>query len=515
MRPLAILFVFLFVACSECVAEKPASGEARQIKGANLPALMLQHKPPYAGIGGPPDPAITFDRVDVIIERGFPGPAQTPYLSIGRNGGYLYKIDALNLPGGQVRPAANLVERLPPARLTELQRLLEATKWLTAPGGEGAATHTDADVITLAITRDGKTQTIKMHGQRPAPYTALQKFFYDLAAQENLYYRLTRVPGEQIEAIRELHDAIESALGRPGRQPPRHDFTFERYHDLFSGALDQWYARQPDELSTAVDLMVLLKRDTHAAAVARLRYDRDSNLRSTVARALPVLHGEKAISLLADMIESTAEARLSLIGLGEPAVPTIASIIEPDVARENPRSVALIRAYIDHWKELPQPVDPRVLKAVIANMQLEKVRARGMSYHRELLKLAGAPEPKPATALETAKLFLKHLKAGDEAELEKLRDNVGSIEKWLVLRESFDPSAEVTLETLFIDKTSGFFVTRPFQNKAGHEIHVVVFMNLARGTDWRVGPALEEPAQRTLYKDRFLESHPGAQETRP
>ena len=38
-------------------------------------------------------------------------------------------------------------------------------------------------------------------------------------------------------------------------------------------------------------------------------------------------------------------------------------------------------------------------------------------------------------------------------------------------------------------------------------------MNLARGTDWRVGPALASPVEKELYECQFLESHPMAQQT--
>ena len=209
MRRLATLFAFLSVGCSISMATDAP-------KTVDLPALMVLHKPPYVHTEIPPDPAITFERVDVIIERGFPGPSPTPYLSIGRDGSYFYKIDKLDLPAGQSRPGVRLVDRLTPQRMTELQRILEATKWLTAPGGEGRATHTDADTMTLAVTRDGKTHTISMEGNRPAPYTAVQKFFYDLALQEYFYYRLTRLPDER----REVTWLRRGRLGfRPNRSP--------------------------------------------------------------------------------------------------------------------------------------------------------------------------------------------------------------------------------------------------------------------------------------------------------
>lgn len=498
----------------QAAAQKPASADARRSTRLDLPALMTQFKPPYFPADGPRDKEITFERVDVIIEQGlsrWPGT----YLSIGGDGSYLYSVETVELPAGKQRPGARLVGRLPPPRLAELERLLNGTQWLTAPGGEGAAAHTDAGLMTLGLTRDGKLRTITLEGQRPAPYTALQKFFADLLLQESIYHRLTILPDEQRQALWELHDAIECALGRPGRQAPQHEFTFQRYHDLFAMTLNDWHAKQTDELRAAVDLMVLLKRPDHAADIARLRNDRDLNLRTTVARALPALIGQESIPLLEEMIESTQEARFRLVQLGEPAVPTIAAIIERDETRSGSRSVGLIRAYIDHWKEIPQPIDPRVIAAVKANMQLESVRSRGFGYHRELLQLAGEPETKPPTALETAQSWLTHLQSGNGAELGKIVSNVAKPGDWLKLRESFSPKAQLALEKIYIDKTSGLIVTKPFQDKDGQEIRLFVFMNLLRGTDWRVGPALSQPAQKDLHRERFLKDHPDASEQVP
>lgn len=495
-------------------AGKPAAGDAQPGATPDLPTLMARHKPPYVRPEGPPDKSTTFERVDVLIEHAL-SRLPAAYLSVGRDGSYLYSVETVDLPGGKQRPGARLVARMPLPRLKELERLLEATQWLAAAGGEGRATHSDAGLMTVALTRDGKMRTSKWEGNRSAPYTPLQKFFYDLALQEDIYHRLTALPDEQRHALLQLHDSIESALGRPGHGAPQHEINFERYHSLLAAALDDWYVRQTDELRAAVDLMLLLKRTDHAAAIARLRHDRDSNLRTTVARAVPALMGQKAIPLLEEMIESTQEARLELITLGEPAVETIAAIIEGDETPAGLRSVGLIRAYIDHWKDFREPIDPRVIAAVKQNMQLEKVRDRGFAYHRELLKLAGEPEPKDPTALETAQSWLKNLQAGDEVALQRVVSNVAKTDDWLKLRESFAPTAELALEKLYIDKTSGLMMTKPFKDKTGEEIRLFVFMNLLRGTDWRIGPALSQPAQKTLYRDRFLQSNPKAKEIVP
>lgn len=51
--------------------------------------------------------------------------------------------------------------------------------------------------------------------------------------------------------------------------------------------------------------------------------------------------------------------------------------------------------------------------------------------------------------------------------------------------------------------------------KSGSSIHIIGYLNLLRPSDWRVGPELTESAERTRYKDQFLEAHPNAQKVRP
>ena len=54
-------------------------------------------------------------------------------------------------------------------------------------------------------------------------------------------------------------------------------------------------------------------------------------------------------------------------------------------------------------------------------------------------------------------------------------------------------------------------------NGAGPQAFVTAIVHVLTGLvfDWRIGPALAQPAQRTLYKDRFLQAHPDAIETSP
>ena len=187
------------------------------------------------------------------------------------------------------------------------------------------------------------------------------------------------------------------------------------------------------------------------------------------------------------MIPSTADARWELIRLGEPAVPAICDVIASDESRENPPSVLMIRAYIDRWKQLSQPVDPRVIQAVLANMQQEKVRDR-MNYHREFLKLSGVEEPKPPTAAETVRLFLKHFAAGDREQLERLWTNLGNDRDWPGLRAKLDLPDHLAIDAAWVDDSGGLAISGPLKTRAGDEVHLVLFLTLLRGHDWHSWP---------------------------
>ncbi len=156
-------------------ADEPAKRPG--VEQFDLEKLIAQFKPPYQRPEGPADPAITFQRVDVVFGPNFMGigAAQSRYLSIGRDGSYLFKIGEMTDSTGNTRPGSNLLARLSPERLKELQRLIEATAWLTAAGGEGIALHTDAATMHIAVRRDDQSKTATLEGTRPEPYRGAAK----------------------------------------------------------------------------------------------------------------------------------------------------------------------------------------------------------------------------------------------------------------------------------------------------------------------------------------------------
>src|SRR5262249_25591742 len=88
------------------------------------------------------------------------------------------------------------------------------------------------------------------------------------------------------------------------------------------------------------------------------------------------------------MLESTPEAPWELIKLGPIAVPAIAEAIREGTNPKLSGYERLIRAYIDHWSEVPKPIDARVLDEVRASMAASKVKGSRTEYHENLLKLA-------------------------------------------------------------------------------------------------------------------------------
>ena len=117
---------------------------------------------------------VEFEKMSVVIKAPL-APEPPQHIEISSDGTCLYRIEERPKRGEQERwPGARLLHNVDAKRMEELQGLLENAKWLTAPGGEGPALHTDADEWTLTLLRNGRTRTITCHGSRPEPYTSLK-----------------------------------------------------------------------------------------------------------------------------------------------------------------------------------------------------------------------------------------------------------------------------------------------------------------------------------------------------
>lgn len=334
---------------------------------------------------------IGFDMVSIDIEP-FGGSvwSQVEHIIVSSDGLCEYRIDELPARGDDPRrPSARLVHNLDKKRLQQLQELLQKTAWLTAPGWEGRAMHTHPTTYTITMVRDGKEHTIICHGERPEPYKSLIWFFRGIAYQENLLYRLNwlQLPA-CLDACRQIRDDIEALTGKSGKMYPLFDLNYTRYVPTFKMVLRKPYAHHNEQIITAIKLVTFLNIKSERNHIARLVRDTDYSLRNTVAKALGDLGDRESIPVLAELIDSTNEARWSLIRLGQAAVTTIVQIIERGTLPNDLRSEGFVRTYIEHWEELPGPIDPRVVAAVRKAITTKFTRDYRTEYHKRFLELA-------------------------------------------------------------------------------------------------------------------------------
>ncbi|MHC4714824.1 MAG: HEAT repeat domain-containing protein, partial [Planctomycetota bacterium] len=314
------------------------------------------------------------------------------HIEISSAGTCLYRIEETpRLGERERRPGARILHTIDDEQLVRLGRLLEQTEWLTAPGGEGRASHTDAAEWTITLVRAGDTRTITCHGRRPEPYASLMRFFRGLAFQERRLYQLNWLSSdERREACEHLEREIEGLRGRSGSRYPLYDVDYERYRETFAGVMTDVLSRRDWEIITAVKLFTHLGERGYAEEITHLLRDRQYDVRRAAARYVADLGCQEAIPVLADVAGATDEAAWSLIRFGDPAIPTIVAAIERGMP-DNSDSLDLVRAYLVHWRELPGPLDQRVVAAVRKGMA--KTDRHWRDDYQALLELAAGDPP--------------------------------------------------------------------------------------------------------------------------
>jgi hypothetical protein len=342
-------------------------------------------------IGCPVAFGADFDEVSLVIQSQgvYWQPTQT--IRIRGNGICGYRVE--ERPGrgqGPTWEPAYLEHRLPAERLGRLEQLLLKTDWLTAAVQKGQAPQLHAPKLTLSLSRKGAAPTVTLAGQDDETYGPLVKFFWGIAAQEHLVYRLERLPGrEREDACREIGEMVQAEQGGPYSKPT-YEIDLRRFLPMFQRHVRQSFSHSTEELIPAVRLLGHLRSEDDRQYIADLAHDRDLRVRTVVAEALGRLGGPESVAVLRKMLRSThQEAGWQLVRIG-PA-DTIVEIIESGRDPFNEREPTfldyewMIRAYLDHWKDVPRPIDPRIVEAVRKSMAVTKVREHRTQYHKEFL----------------------------------------------------------------------------------------------------------------------------------
>ena len=369
------------------VSPPDGHGRADAWKGAlKLPPMKVRAPAPV------PATKIEFEEVTIIVKPGGPTDRAPETIRVSADGKCLYEVPAR--PARGETPAwsgARIVHTLPSARLRELNDLLKGTDWFERDATRVMQLHQDE--YKLALKRGGKTIDRTMLGELE-PYTKLLHYFRSVAAQEYLLYRLEHVPAAQVEARRELDNLVAAELGEPFAKSPL-DIDLARYSPWATRLVRRPFEQSTDDVRAAVRLVGLLKLESEREYLSDLAADRDRGVRTAVAVAVGRLGGEKAGPVLRKLVRSTgAEAAWELIRLGPVAAPVIAEVIRDGAGEEDLSYEWLIRAYIDHWKDVPKPLDAKIVEAVQVSMAVPKVKAYRTEYHEQLLKLIAVENKK-------------------------------------------------------------------------------------------------------------------------
>lgn len=354
---------------------------------------------PLAPAVAPPPAAVAkieFEEVTIVVKPGGPSNRTRETIRVSADGTCLYEVPERPARGEiPAWPGAKIVHKLSPERLRELNELLKGTDWLGKDAKAVMQLHQSE--YDLALKRDGKTVSLTIKGESEA-YAKLLHFFRSVAAQEYILYRLEWVPAAQVEGRRELDDLVAAELGEPFAKPPL-TIDLARFTPWATRLVRNPFEQPTDDVRTAVRLAGWLKLESEREYLADLATDRERRVRVAVAVAIGRLGGEKAIPVLRKLVRSTGEeAAWELIKLGPIAVPTIAEVIREGTGEEDLSYEWLIRVYLDHWKDVPKPLDAKIVDAVRASMAVPKVKAMRTEYHKQFLKLVA--ELVPANPLD-------------------------------------------------------------------------------------------------------------------
>jgi hypothetical protein len=444
--------------------------------------------------------------------------------------------------------------QLRPEHLRELNDLLEQTAWLTGSGANIHPGYTDATRIDMTLSREGAIHEAWCHDQNPEPYGALVRFLRQINRQETLRKRMAAGSAQDRRgAAYDLGNELDVINGRPLAIGPIRILDLHRFVPVCSEVISNTEANHLEVIKAALKLLGHLQiasqcgtiaelataqhtaktRSTQIAAInalgalggelpslyvrslAQYHAHRDVWVNDAIVAALFKLEGVNAIGLLESM-KTTPSARWALIRLGEPAVPAIVEVLEETPPRplEGMHQIHLIRQYIDHWQDVPKPVDSRVINAVKANLNYRLGFSRDWTeYHLQLLELAGASEPVYTNSREVAEEFLRAVKADSQQDIKRISHLVQrDRQERLAALKQLPGLQRLTIHEVITNRDEGFAWAVCFDIRmlSSYQNYVIVFLNFVSGKVWRVGNVYmsDDPAGSARMYRRLLEKYP-------
>jgi hypothetical protein len=442
--------------------------------------------------------------------------------------------------------------------LDQLVKLLRTTLWLKKTGANEQPGYTDASHIDIKLTYRGGSRSVWCHDRNPEPYLSLVNFLKRIQTQESLLMHMTSTDEqERLHAFREIDQGLRSGDGLPVAPPAHVPLDTRRFVPACMYVISHPNDNHHESLTTSLKLLGRLKTEqaqkeitvlttatqakvecdsvsaqgrseyVAAAAVEALaalggpqarvhirdmagnpeRWQR--GVRDALVEALLVLDRAQCADLLKGMLPSTSAAGWGLIRLGPQGVARIVDVLSAKLVppQERMDQIYLIRQYIDHWKDVPKPLDERILNAVRQNWDYRLGSSSDWTqYHAELLELAGVPGVRYKPPSEIVQEFLQAVRSGNEAPIGMLVE-VGS-RRWPdwrnELRQLPDLQA-ISVTGAYVDRQGNMALVTAMGPGTG----VTFYLNFMSGRVWRIGSVRIQTAEQTERAvRRFLEAHP-------
>jgi hypothetical protein len=253
----------------------------------------------------------------------------------------------------------------------------------------------------------------------------------------------------------------------------------------------------------------------HVRDMARDHRSWERRVNESLVESLLALDRDGCAELLKDMVPSTREAAWGLIRLGPSGIPAMLELLEVR-DRRNMVQVHLIRQYVDHWKELPSPIDDRLIEAVRENLDYRLGHSRNWTdYHTKLLQLADAPGLPVSCPRQVAEAFLAALEENDRSTLGVISlANETDWSQWHAKMKEFPEYRKLAIDEVYADRDNNMALATAVNPDGKESGRIAIYLNFLSGAVWRVStlfihrPEESEKADR-VFK-RFLEQHPHA-----
>ncbi len=471
------------------------------------------------------------------------------------DGTYTFQMQTLEQVPGEKRMQPSKTPyvasyRLSPGDLEEFARLLKATEWLSMPASPGPVAD-DATEYAMTLSRGQETARRTYHeADKVQAYVDLTRFLRRVERQEELLFAVTHreapFPGS-----RDLGDELDGMMGGRNRaRPYAPALDYQRLVPTYGEFLAN-PRLSPQLAADAAKLMGYLKLESQRRALEGLVLGRasgdpsvpgevrkaavealglmgtaqsldvlktagqaDGSVRDAVADALATAPSDKAVPILKDLAGSSQEAAWVLIRQDRAAEPALHEIFTQPGDETVPSGRAayhVIRAYVDHWKELPGPPSAATVSAVQDRIRLTGKGSLSGRYGLDLLRLADVPFVVP-DAWQSVEEFLSMMSDRGQTERQNL---------FLPKHFTMNPPPARFLEdarggtlkvrAARVDGTMAWVHVADDKNQA----HYALLLGFDGGVLWTIEAGRSLPAEKVQEDlDRFLKSHPNAQAIR-